>query len=224
MTMIMDIDIDWYLYISEKERNNSGTSPTRNKNFDRDGYIIINNLLDPKKLYRPVPEERGVTTNYENGQVVSVVEEPQVMGSTSCYDHPQYKLIHTQIKYELEELIGRELLETYYYDRFYFSGQELVWHTDRDPCEISVSVHVDSNLHEPWAFWIKTPDTYEGKEIIKKGENRSCNLGPGDAILYKGCERPHWREPMKEGEDLYYHQVFFHYVLKTGRRSRWTNK
>ena len=46
-------------------------------------------------------------------------------------------------------------------------------------------------------------------------------------MLYKGCERPHWREPMpgtfemmKIGaEQLYYHQIFFHYVLQDGIRA-----
>ena len=49
------------------------------------------------------------------------------------------------------------------------------------------------------ALWIKTPDTYtdEHKNIIKTpGENRSVILGPGDGMVYKGCERPHWRDPM----------------------------
>ena len=26
--------------------------------------------------------------------------------------------------------------------------------------------------------------------------NRSLSLEPGDGLLYKGCERPHWREAM----------------------------
>jgi len=45
--------------------------------------------------------------------------------------------------------------------------------------------------------------------------------------VYKGCERPHWREPMPgsnkkifdKKEELYYHQIFFHYVLADGERA-----
>lgn len=45
-------------------------------------------------------------------------------------------------------------------------------------------------------------------------------LNPGDGMVYKGCERPHWRDPMPaeyrrtwygrkvEKEGLYYHQIF----------------
>jgi len=212
------MDSEWIQHISDLEKKNTNTSPTRNKDFDRDGYLVIKNLFDPKKLYRPIPVDRNLI-KYVDGSPMCLGEEPQVPGSAATLDYPEFKLIHTQIKYQLEEIIGRELLETYYFDRFYFSGQHLEWHVDTGLCEISVSVHIRSNLDEPWPFWIKTPDTYDGEEIIKKGEDRSCILSPGDGVIYKGCERPHWREPLKEEEGLYYHQIFFHYVLKNGRRS-----
>ena len=103
---------------------------------------------------------------------------------------------------KLEEIIGRKLYNTYYYDRFYYPGQELTRHADRDACEISVSVHVSTNLEgkdADWPFWIKTPDTYTDKKkttVLVPGENRSLVLKPGDGLLYKGCERPHWRDAM----------------------------
>ena len=108
-------------------------------------------------------------------------------------------------------------LYTYYYDRYYFSAQELKRHVDRDACEISVTIHIGTNLNEPWPICIKTPS----------GEEKSVLLSPGDGMIYKGCERPHWRDPMpskKKGlfqkqEELYYHQIFFHYVLADGQRA-----
>ena len=68
---------------------------------------------------------------------------------------------------------------------------------------------------------------YKMKSIIEtSGEERSCILNPGDGVIYKGCERPHWRDPMpgkKKGlfnkKEYYYHQIFFHYVLQDGQRS-----
>jgi hypothetical protein len=134
---------------------------------------------------------------------------------------------------KLEKAIGKKLYNTYYYDRFYNPGQALSNHADRPACEISVTVHVSSNLKDPWPIWIKTPDTYSDDkktEIVEKGENRSVILKPGDGMIYKGCERPHWREPMPgvkrnkirklfKKEELYYHQVFFHYVLADGIRA-----
>jgi hypothetical protein len=108
---------------------------------------------------------------------------------------------------------------------------------DRDSCEISVTVNVSTNLKKCWPIWIKTPDTYNDKtksEILEIGENHSVCLNPGDGMIYKGCERPHWRDPMpsvysefekkirnfkKLEDDSYYHQIFFHYVLADGTRS-----
>ena len=158
--------------------------------------------------------------------------EGKVDGSLARYWHPQYRNAHTGIRRKLEKIIGRTLYNTYYYDRFYFPGQELTRHADRDACEISVSIHVSTNLPDKlkdWPFKIKTPDTYTDDKktaVLIPGEERSAILNPGDGLLYKGCERPHWRDAMPTPEkveaapkEYYYHQIFFHYVLQDGFRA-----
>ena len=60
------------------------------------------------------------------------------------------------------------------------------------------------------------------------------DLEAGDGMVYKGCERPHWRDPMPglletsleraKGNinySLYYHEIFFHYVLQDGQRAHY---
>ena len=86
-----------------------------------------------------------------------------VEGSVSRYNHPQYRRIHIGIGHKIAEIIGRKLYPTYFYDRYYFPGQELTRHADRDACEISVTVHVSTNIKEDWPIWIKTPDVYTDK-------------------------------------------------------------
>jgi hypothetical protein len=219
-----------------QERQNTGTAWTRNESFEKNGYLVIKNLWNPEELYHPLPQERG-QINYWGKNIDQFNYNPleqQVEGSLARYWHPQYRQIHTGIRLKLEEALGRKLYNTYYYDRYYFPGQELTKHADRDACEISVTVHISTNLEEPWPIWIKTPDTYTDKtkkEILVTGENHSVVLGAGDGMVYKGCERPHWREPMpteykktwygkkipKEGS--YYHQIFFHYCLQDGQRA-----
>lgn len=206
-----------------QERINTGTSWTKNEEFDKDGYFVVKNLWNPEELYHPVPMERGQINYF--GSIDKFYHNPveqQVEGSLARYYHPQYREIHSQIRIKLEKIIGRKLYDTYYYDRFYFPGQDLKKHTDRDACEISVTVHVSTNLQEPWPIWIKSVS----------GEHRSVDLEPGDGMIYKGCERPHWRDPMPteydktwygrkvEKEGLYYHQIFFHYVLQDGIRAQ----
>ena len=223
----------------QQEYDNHGSAWTRNPFFEDNGYLIIKNLCDPKDLFHPVPELRG-QLNYRSKDLDDfehIKVEGQVEGSIARYWHPQYREIHTQIRLILEQAIGRKLYNTYYYDRFYFPGQELTIHADRPACEISVSVHASSNLLDNWPIWIKTPDVFTDsskRKLISKGENRPVNLEPGDGMVYKGCERPHWRDPMpgllesslerangKSDLSLYYHQIFFHYVLQDGIRAHY---
>lgn len=223
-----------------QERINSNTSPTNNKEFDENGYLVIKNLWDPRDLYCEPPTVKGQYNYYGKiDKFNHIPVENQVEGSTSRYYYPPYKFLHSQIRLKLEKAIGKKLHNTYYYDRFYNPGQELKIHADRPACEISVTVHVGTNNTKPWPIWIKTPDTYDDPvlktNIIKNGEPRSVILQPGDGMIYKGCERPHWRDPMPreyyrtwygkkvEKEGLYYHQIFFHYVLADGLRVQFTN-
>ena len=225
-----------------QEKLNTGTSWTNNEEFDKDGYLVIRDLWDPEDLYHPVPEMRGQVNYYskdpEKFNYTDV--ERQVEGSLARYWHPQYRTIHSGVRKKLEKIIGKKLYNTYYYDRYYFPGQPLTKHADRDACEISVTMHISNNLPDEYKDWevkIKTPDTYTDSKktnVLIPGDERSLVLNPGDGMIYKGCERPHWRDPMptpkpsktakifgkkKEEPEYYYHQIFFHYVLQDGMRS-----
>ena len=121
----------------------------------------------------------------------------------------------------LENILEIDLHPTYFYERFYYAGQELGRHTDRPACEISVTLQISTNLKEPWDIWFQKPD----------GKETSIKMKSGDAVIYKGCEREHWRLPMKSNynklqnkfrtfrkkeDDTYLHQIFFHYVDAQG--------
>jgi len=193
--------------------------------FKKYGYLIIKNLCNPKDLYSPVPEERGQINYYGSLDLFDhEPEESQVRGSLARYDHPQYKEIHSKIRIILQDILGEELYNTYYYDRFYFNDQKLVRHKDRDACEISVSVQVSSNKNQSWSFCLQT---LEGKEI-------AINLKDGWGLLYMGCEVEHWRDPLvsrhgkvkriingilRKPDDTYWHQIFFHYVRSNGLKA-----
>ena len=195
--------------------------------FDENGYLIIKNIWDPNDLKRPVPLHRGRVTYY--GKNIADFDytpiEDQVVGSVATYWFPQYREIHSRLRKKIEKIIGCELYNTYYYDRFYF-GQALNYHVDRPACEISLTFHISSNTENPWPIGIKTPYN-EDKYVI---------LNEGDGMLYKGCERPHWRYPLElkqpkknlfsrfkksEKDDTYYHQIFFHYVLADGNYAQY---
>ena len=230
------------LAIAQQERAQTGSSWTRSEEFDKNGYLKVENLWDPVELYHPVPDIKGQLNYWDkNPEHYNHVEcEGQVEGSLARYWHPQYRSIHTGVRKKIEEIIGRKLYNTYYYDRYYFPGQALSKHTDRDACEISVSIHISTNLPDTlkdWPLQFKSPDTYTDTQksaILVPGEVRQVVLNPGDGAIYKGCERPHWRDPMpgtpkhmktkklfskEPKEEQYYHQIFFHYVLQDGIRA-----
>jgi hypothetical protein len=221
-----------------QERINTGTSKTNNEEFEKNGYLVVKNLYDAKELFSEVPKERGQYNYHSDSNLFTFTPvEMQVEGSIARYHYPPYRYAHSQIRLKIEKIIGKKLFNTYFYDRFYFAGQQLTPHADRDACEISVTLHISSNTKNPWPIWIKTPDTFKDEtkaDLISWGENKSVILQPGDGMIYKGCERPHWREPLKSNyssfkkrlfkyikkqDDTYYHQVFFHYVLADGNRA-----
>jgi hypothetical protein len=105
---------------------------------------------------------------------------------------------------EVSSIIGETVLPTYVYSRVYKQESKLVKHTDRDACEISLTLHLNGDSE--WPIFILTPS----------GETRSVILNPGDVMIYRGCIAPHWRETFN-GE--WYTQVFLHYVLSRGKRS-----
>ncbi len=191
-------------------------SKTNNEIFDNQGYLVVRDLWNPEELYRKVPSKGGQIHYWGKklNEFTYAGEDTQVNGATGCYNHPQYRNIHSQIRLKLEKIIGKKLYNTYYFDRFYFSNQKLEKHIDRPSCEISLSIHISSNSKTSWPIFVKTPN----------GDDASINLSAGDAILYKGCEVIHWRNEFDKRNILlhnsipqkYYHQLFFHYVLSNG--------
>ena len=203
------------------EKNNSGSSLTNNKEFDDNGYLILKSLMDPKLLQEEVPNEFGQIHYDKFGNICLKEEiEKQVPGSLSRYNYTKYSVYHEKIKNKIETIIQKKLYQTYFFDRFYFYDQKLKKHIDRDACEISLTFFISSNpVNYEWPFFIKSA----------KGSVEKIIMKPGDAVLYKGCERPHWRESFKpynffekifgKLKKAYFHQVFFHYVLSDGRRA-----
>jgi len=197
-----------------------------NKNFfEENGYLFLPGLVvNPDKLAISVPKERGSFRYAKNrmDKFTYTPEETQVKGSLARYNIPIYKELHFLIKKEIEKILCMDLYPTYFYDRFYFVGQELSKHTDRPACEISVSLQISSNHpNNPWPICFQLPN----------GEEEKILMEDGDAVIYKGCEREHWRYPLssrytgvkkiwrnitKQPDDTYHHQIFLHYVNANG--------
>ena len=127
--------------------------------------------------------------------------DPQAPNSCSNYNYISFLELLCEKTPEISSIIEETVLPTYTYSRVYKNGSELTKHTDRDACEISLTLHLDGD--STWPIWIETPS----------GEQRCVELNSGDAMLYLGRTAPHWRE-VYGGE--HYTQVFLHYVRSRG--------
>lgn len=106
-----------------------------------------------------------------------------------------------------EEVSRLKLFPTYSYFRVYHRGDVLDKHTDRPSCEISLSLCLGYEAERPWPLMVEGPQGVS-----------SIELAPGDGLLYRGIECPHWRESM-DGERAV--QVFLHYVDQNGPYAEW---
>jgi hypothetical protein len=108
------------------------------------------------------------------------------------------------IRPEVSRLVGFELAPTYSYTRQYVKGEVLDRHTDRDACEISVTVSIQIPKGAgPSVVHLKPPNLRETK----------VEMYEGDGCVYAGTEVEHWRERFRVGG---YIQLFLHFIAKHG--------
>jgi hypothetical protein len=101
----------------------------------------------------------------------------------------------------IEAVVQEELLPTYAYARLYSNGDVLEKHTDREACEVSITIQLGRSHHYAWPIYM--------------GGHR-FDLAEGDAVIYPGCDVEHWRDRCDGPEGYYSGQVFLHYVRKNG--------
>jgi len=204
------------------------TNMTKNEFFEKNGYLSVPGLVQfPERIFCPPPttEDGSRLTgrlNYIRKDKYQYFDkEKQVNGSLSRYNYPEYKQLFYLVRKQVEKRLGIDLLPTYFYERFYYAGQHLPRHCDRPACEISVTLQISTNSKKPWPIWFECPDGSEPYVAMKNG----------DACIYKGCEREHWRDSLESKynniekfwrkrrgleDDTYHHQIFLHYVNAQG--------
>jgi hypothetical protein len=170
--------------------------------FERDRYVVFRPGLaddDLLRLYRYV--------RYAAALGALCPGDVQVPGTPCAYGDRITDELLDRLLPEIETATGLSLFPTYSYFRVYRSGDVLARHVDRFSCEISVSLCLGYDAADSWPLWIEGPH----------GE-RSIALEPGEALLYRGIECPHWRERFC-GHHLA--QVFLHYVDQHGPYAGW---
>ena len=180
---------------------NSIPSVTQNKFFEENGYLYVPGIVsdcDTIRCSPPVDSDGRRLVGRFNFQGKSrfkyTAEEGQVLGSLARYNMPSYKRVHRLIGKVVENILGIDVFPTYFYDRFYYLGQELKPHSDRPACEISVTLQVSSNSDKPWPIWFELPDNsveyvkhnYRDVMLLESKKNlgysRGFNLGIKKAL------------------------------------------
>ena len=179
------------------------------KFFKENGYVVHPKILDGELL-----DFVGIHA-YNMARLSGPnKEDSQIPNTPSFYDDFVMANLHDFLLPKMEKATGLELHPTYTYYRVYKEGDELLKHKDRPSCEISLSLCLRYSLKEKiWPIFI---ENNEYRRIREFGEGHTARalLNMGDALIYRGCECEHWREPYKEGTKLA--QVFLHYVDKNG--------
>lgn len=165
--------------------------------FARQGFVIVNQLAPPATLAKA---REHLVARAAAGTVIT--DDEQVPGTPAVYGGVVLDGLMEELRPAIEHCIGLKLYPTYAYARLYRHGDALPRHCDRAACEISISINLSQAPDEPWPLHLQF------------GQHDVCvKLKPGDAVLYRGIELPHWREPYA-GEC--YAQLFLHYVDQDG--------
>lgn len=161
-----------------------------------DGFAVVSNFIGSDHA-------KSLFNSYKNCKVICDRDDYQMPNSShAVVNFKKFVELLCAKNMEVAGLVGEMVLPTYTYARIYKNGNVLKRHTDRAECEISLSVHLQGD--KDWPIYMEKPN----------GEAVGVVLKPGDAVLYLGCDTPHWRDAY-EGEE--YGQVFLHYVLSGGK-------
>ena len=166
--------------------------------FEREGFAIYRGVVAPQTLDLIRGQYHILLAN---GRLRR--GDPQVDKSYTAYGLPVSEALMGQLLPFMEEKTGQRLFPTYSYGRVYLNGAKLDRHVDRPSCEISLSLMIAETGGKPWPLFCES----------LSGETVAVDLAPGDLMIYKGLEVPHWREPFAGESQL---QLFLHYVRQDG--------
>lgn len=167
------------------------------------GYSHISGFLDKDNCSELTAELKRIVAEGKT------TKDPQCPLSEAVHGAPVFDSLLEQLLPNFEVASGKKLYPTYAYARLYSPDEELKIHTDRPACEISATLTLGFE-GDPWPIYMGDEDKANASKIM---------MDVGDAVLYRGCDKHHWREPYKEGK--WQAQVFLHYVDVNGPYAEW---
>jgi predicted 2-oxoglutarate/Fe(II)-dependent dioxygenase YbiX len=188
--------------------------------FELSKYVHLPDFLDKDNCAQLVTELNKLVN------AGKTTKDTQCPLSQAIHGAPVFDSLLEQLVPHFEQASGKRLYPTYAYARLYSPGDELKVHTDRPSCEISATLTLGFD-GEVWPIYMGDyAEIDEGRQVttqdgkIKYITNESkIVMNVGDAVMYRGMDKVHWREPYKEGK--WQAQVFLHYVDADGPHAEW---
>lgn len=128
----------------------------------------------------------------------SIQIDDEIFKRKEAHNHSLFSALHFLMRERIENLLDRNLKNTYTFASMYFEGAgECPKHVDRPQCKYTVDLCIGQK--QVWPFFAEFG-----------GEKLEFHLEPGDALILSGTDHPHWREKIQDGNfcDL----AFFHFV------------
>jgi predicted 2-oxoglutarate/Fe(II)-dependent dioxygenase YbiX/alkylated DNA repair dioxygenase AlkB len=171
--------------------------------FAAKGYVRLKEFLDKENCAQLTDELKKLVASGDT------TKDEQCPKSQAIHGAPVFDSLLEQLVPHFEVASGKRLYPTYTYARLYAPGEELVIHTDRPACEISATLTLGFD-GDVWPIFMGNENKTNASKI---------EMNVGDAVLYRGMDVHHWREPYKEGQ--WQAQVFLHYVDADGPHAAW---
>lgn len=188
--------------------------------FIANNYTHLKKVLSEEECSKLVDQLKDLVVNRQT------VKDSQCPLSEAIHGAPIFDALLEHLVPVFEQASGKKLFPTYAYARLYAPGEELKIHTDRPSCEISATLTLGFD-GDVWPIYMADHDETKNSEP-RVGENEKqywlknvsrVDMEVGDAVLYRGQDKVHWREKYTEGR--WQAQVFLHYVDQNGPNVEW---
>ncbi len=168
--------------------------------FEREGFARLENLLPAEhvkelgRYFHALAEQGFLHCINDRGMLRYI-----------AHNHPVASFWHEQLNNRVSQLAGRRTKPSYSYVSLYIAGGDLFWHTDRPPCEYTITLlldyaPLDANNRSPWALKLKGRD----------GTDHALYQRAGEALILRGRELMHGRDVLPDGHRSA--SLLFHFV------------
>jgi alkylated DNA repair dioxygenase AlkB len=171
------------------------------KEFERNRFVVVRTLVAEPTL-SSLNQYSVKRMSILPTEVEQMNDDKDAAPTPAAYGDPMMEILLANLTSRFDTLTGLELHPTFAYYRVYRREDRLEKHTDRKPCEIAVTLSIGQRGDQDWPLKLEVPS-----------EKVRATLQPGDAVVYRGLECPHWRDAF-EGEEAV--QVFLFYVDRNG--------